>query len=141
MSSFNENETYESDSVELDFRKDPRVQWIKKSILNYIGMEDEDLFYSMLEQHDTKRKLTGFLTADIPPTQLSPENRVFYVSKIIVDKLVHVEKEFVEWRIIEPPPPPPAPASKKKKGKKEKEADPAAIDKKIKSGKGKKKGK
>lgn len=83
--------------IELDFHRDPRVQWFKERILNYIGMDDCDLFYNMLEEGDTKQNLATLITAPIEPNELSLEKKTFYISKIIVDKVIHEDKEFTEW--------------------------------------------
>lgn len=82
---------------ELDLHTDPRVLWFKDRILSYIGMNDEELFYGMLEEGDAKQKLNMFITAPLKPNELSLDKRTFYVSKIIVDKLIHEDKEFTEW--------------------------------------------
>lgn len=82
---------------DLDLRTDPRVQWIKDRILTYIGMRDEDLFYNMMEEGDAKQKFTTFIKAPVLPNELSLDKKTFYVSKIIVDKLIHEDKEFTEW--------------------------------------------
>ncbi|CAK1584360.1 unnamed protein product [Parnassius mnemosyne] len=123
LSDETEYHTEQSDDIELDFHRDPRVQWLKERILTYIGMEDDDLFYSMLEESDVKKKLTRFITASLMPNELSLDKKTFYICKIIVDKLIHEDKEFTEWRIVPPPPPPPPPPTKKRKGKKGKQAE------------------
>ncbi|XP_045502201.1 dynein axonemal heavy chain 10 [Colias croceus] len=110
---------------DLDIRSDPRVQWIKERILKFIGMNDEDLFYNMLDEGDAKQKLMTFIMAPVLPNELGLDKKTFYVSKIIVDKLIHEDKEFTEWRVVPPPPPPPPPPPKKKKGKKGKGASEA----------------
>lgn len=83
--------------LDMNFRQDPRVQWLKDRILQYIGMDDEELFYNMLEEGETKQQLATFITLPLKPNELGLEKRTFYVSKIIVDKLIHEDKEFVEW--------------------------------------------
>lgn len=86
------------DDVFVDIRTDPRVQWFKDRILTFIGTEDEDLFFNMVEEADTREKFSRFLSAPLQPNELLLDKRCFYVSKIIVDKLIHEEKEFTEWR-------------------------------------------
>lgn len=81
----------------VDFYKDPRVQWFKNRILAIIGMDDEELFYNMFEG-EAKHKFITFLTSALKPNELSLDKRTFYVTKIIVDKLIHEDKEFTEWR-------------------------------------------
>lgn len=88
----------ERSETELDFRNDPRVQWFKERVLTYIGMDDEELFYNILEEADAKEKFTTFITAPLKPNEPSLDKRTFYISKIIVDKLIHEDKEFTEWR-------------------------------------------
>lgn len=92
-----ESETDSTYVPSIDFDTDPRVQWIKKSILNYMGLEDEELFYSMLEEKGAKQNLEDLLTATIPPTETSAKNRVMYVSKITIEEHIEVEEEVVEW--------------------------------------------
>lgn len=86
------------EEVDIDLRNDPRVQWLKERILNYIGIDDEELFYNMVEEGDVKQKLATFITSPLKPNELSLDKRTFYVAKIIVDKLIHEDKEFTEWR-------------------------------------------
>jgi hypothetical protein len=81
----------------IDVRTDPRAQWLKKQILNFIGMDDEELFYNMLQPTEAKEKITTFLAVPLKPNELSLDKRTFYVAKIIVDKLIHEDKEFMEW--------------------------------------------
>ncbi|KAJ2948630.1 hypothetical protein O0L34_g7885 [Tuta absoluta] len=102
----------------INERVDPRAQWFKDRILSFIGIDDEDLFYNMIEEGDTRSKFAKFLITPLQDADLSLDKRTFYVAKIIVDKLIHEDKEFTEWRIIPPPPPPPPPPKKGKKGKK-----------------------
>ncbi|XP_049877279.1 dynein axonemal heavy chain 10 [Pectinophora gossypiella] len=126
----------------VDIYSDPRSQWFRDRILTFIGMDDVDLFYNMMEEGDNKLRFAKFITVPLKPNELSLHKRTFFVTKIIVDKLIHEDKEFTEWRIIPPPPPPPPPPPKKKgKGKKGKEAaeapppDPKEKGKKGKKGK------
>ncbi|XP_068620608.1 LOW QUALITY PROTEIN: dynein axonemal heavy chain 10 [Battus philenor] len=123
--------------IEFDFHRDPRVLWLKDRILSYIGIDDDELFYNMLEEDNMKRNLIAFITESMSPTELSLEKKTFYISKIIVDKLIHEDKEFTEWRIIPPPPPPPPPPSKKKRGKKKpkEEPEPEPEEKRVTIGK------
>ncbi|KAM3960300.1 LOW QUALITY PROTEIN: dynein heavy chain at 89D [Aphomia sociella] len=111
---------------EIDLHRDPRVLWLKDRILSYIGMDDNELFYNMMEG-DARNMLITFLTVPMKPNELSLEKRTLYVTKIIVDKLIHEDKEFTEWRIV--PPPPPQLTSQKKKGKKGKESESDAAPK------------
>lgn len=81
----------------LNLATDPRVQWLKKRVLAYIGMNDEELFYSMMESPEAKEKLTTFLSVPLKPNEQSLDKRTFYFTKIIVDKLIHEDIEFTEW--------------------------------------------
>lgn len=81
----------------LDLQTDPRVLWLKNRVLAYIGMEDDELFYNMMDTPEAKEKLTTFLTVPLKPNEQSLNKRTFYVTKIIVDKLIHEDKEFTEW--------------------------------------------
>lgn len=83
--------------VDVDLKTDPRVQWLKDRILTFIGMDDQDLFYSMLDEENHRRQLATFVAAPLKPNEMNLEKRVFYISKIIVDKLIHEDKEFTEW--------------------------------------------
>lgn len=86
------------DYLDINFYKDPRVLWIKDRILTFIRMRDEDnIFYTMLEENDNKAKLAAFLCAKIQNTDLTLDRRTFFICKIIVDKLIHEDKEFTEW--------------------------------------------
>ncbi|KAL4712607.1 hypothetical protein ACJJTC_007202 [Scirpophaga incertulas] len=130
--------SYSEDSeYTLNLTQDPRVQWLKQQILAYIGMDDEELFYNMFESPEAKEKITTFLAVPLKPNELSLDKRTFYVTKIIVDKLIHEDKEYTEWRIVPPPPPPPPQQPKKKKGGKkatavvELEADTSKISTKA----------
>ncbi|XP_059059014.1 dynein axonemal heavy chain 10 [Achroia grisella] len=114
--------SYEDIAPDIDLHKDPRVLWLKERILSYIGMDDDELFYNMMEG-ENRKMLVSFLTVPLKPNELSLDKRTLYLQKIIVDKLIHEDKEFTEWRIIPPPPPPPV-SQKKKKGKKDKEPEP-----------------
>ncbi|PZC71733.1 hypothetical protein B5X24_HaOG212561 [Helicoverpa armigera] len=121
-----DSETY------LDIYNDPRVLWFKERILAFIGMEDDGLFYNMLDEGEVKQKFIKYLTSNIRDNEISLDKRMMYVSKVIVDKLIHEDKEFTEWRIIPPPPPPPPPLKPPKKGKgkgKEKESPPPKAPK------------
>lgn len=91
------DETAEEAEIDIDFETDPRVQWIKTTILKFIGIEDEDLFYNMLDIDNTRRKLAALITSPIKSTELSLDKRTFFINKIIVDKLIHVDTEFTEW--------------------------------------------
>lgn len=51
----------------------------------------------MVEDKISRQKFTTFVTAPLKPNELSLDKRTFYVTKIIVDKLIHEDKEFVEW--------------------------------------------
>lgn len=82
---------------ELNLTTDPRVQWLKKRVLAYIGMDDEELFYNMMDTSDARMKLKTFLTVPLKPNEQSLDKRTFYVTKIIVDKLIHEDIEFTEW--------------------------------------------
>lgn len=82
--------------VFLDLHRDPRVQWFKERILTFIGMDDEELFYNMFEG-DARQKFIKFITSALKPNELSMDKRTFYVAKFMVDKLIHVDKEFTEW--------------------------------------------
>ncbi|XP_075981627.1 dynein heavy chain at 89D [Anticarsia gemmatalis] len=113
-----EGQSIRSDEPELiNPHTDPRLQWFKERIMAFCGIEDADLFYGMMESGDTKEKFVRFLTAPLKPHEQCLEKKAFYVSKIIVDKLIHEDKEFTEWRIIPPPPPSPPKEKKGKKGK------------------------
>ncbi|KAJ0174237.1 hypothetical protein K1T71_010383 [Dendrolimus kikuchii] len=61
----------EEPAIDLDLYTDLRVQWFKE--------------------------FAKFVTAPLQPNELSMDKRTFYVSKIIVDKLIHEDKEFTEW--------------------------------------------
>lgn len=84
--------------VELSIKTDPRANWLKDRILAYIGTDDEDLFYDMFEDPATKQCLARFIAAPLKANELSLEKRTFYINKIIVDKLIHEDKEYTEWR-------------------------------------------
>lgn len=86
--------------VDLSIRTDPRAQWLKDRVLAYIGNDDEDLFYDMFEDPVTKQCLARFIAAPVKPNELSLDKRTFYINKIIVDKLIHEDKEYTEWRKI-----------------------------------------
>lgn len=86
--------------VELSIKTDPRANWLKDRILAYIGTDDEDLFYDMFEDPATKQCLARFIAAPLKANELSLEKRTFYINKIIVDKLIHEDKEYTEWRKI-----------------------------------------
>ncbi|XP_028025409.1 uncharacterized protein LOC114239422 [Bombyx mandarina] len=83
--------------VELDFFKDARVLWFKERILSFIGMSDDELFYNMFDDAEVKRLFTNYVTSPIKPNEQELDKRTFYVTKIIVDKLIHEDKEFTEW--------------------------------------------
>ncbi|XP_041985040.1 dynein axonemal heavy chain 10 [Aricia agestis] len=117
-----------NDVFDIDVHSDPRVQWFKERILSFTGIQDEEVFYNMLEEGNTRQKLANFILSPIRPYDLSLDTRVFFISKIIVDKLIHEEKEFTEWRIIPPAPPPVVQHKKGKKGKKAKAEVPAESD-------------
>lgn len=85
------------DDIHINLYTDPRVLWFKERILSYIGMDDDELFYNMLEG-DNKSKFVHFITATMKHHDLSLDKKTFYVAKIIVDKLIHEDKEFTEWR-------------------------------------------
>ncbi|KPJ04007.1 Dynein heavy chain 10, axonemal [Papilio xuthus] len=134
------SQSLEDVEVELDLRRDPRVQWFKDRILAHIGMDDEELFYNMFDDDEVKINFTKFITTPMAPNELALEKKTFYICKIIVDKLIHENKEFTEWRIKPPPPFMPPPVQKKKKGKKGKgepaaDAEPAKPAKKAKPAK------
>lgn len=87
----------EEPELYLDIHKDPRALWFKDRILAFIGMDDDELFYNMLDEGDARRKFTTFVTSPLQPNELSLDKKTFYVAKIIVDKLIHEDKEFTEW--------------------------------------------
>ncbi|CAH1640177.1 unnamed protein product [Spodoptera littoralis] len=131
--------TTEDYEMFIDLYNDPRVKWFRDRILAFIGMDDEELFYNMLDYEDAKQKFINFLMTTIKSGEMSLNKRMMYVSKVIVDKLIHEDKEFTEWRII-PPVIVEAPPQKGKKGKgKGKEAKkPEGEDGKLAKGKGQK---
>ncbi|XP_069361638.1 uncharacterized protein [Maniola hyperantus] len=113
--------------IDINLRTDPRAQWIKERILAYVATDDEDLFYDMFEDPAIKQSLARFIAAPLQPNDLSLTKRTFYVNKIIVDKLIHEDKEYTEWRIVPPPVVAvPQKKGKKKKGKKDAEPEPEA---------------
>ncbi|XP_063540762.1 dynein axonemal heavy chain 10 [Cydia strobilella] len=117
------------DTVDLiDIRTDPRALWIKDRLTSFMGLTDEDLFYNMFDEPGVTEMFSKFIAAPIGPTELGLDKKTFFITKILVDKLIHEDKEFTEWRLIPPPPPPPPPppSKKKGKGKKEKVPEPAA---------------
>lgn len=81
----------------IDIYNDPRVKWFRDRILAFIGMDDEELFYNMLDYEDTKQKFANFLMTPIKFGEISLNKTMMYVSKVIVDKLIHEDKEFTEW--------------------------------------------
>ncbi|XP_026741363.1 dynein heavy chain 10, axonemal [Trichoplusia ni] len=113
---------------ELDLYHDPRVLWFKDRVLAFIGMDDDELFYNMLHDIESRQKFIKYIATPMKSHEMSLERRTMYVSKIIVDKLIHEDKEFTEWRIIPPPPPQPTAKVVQKPGKKGKPAaKPAPV--------------
>lgn len=92
-----ESQTDDEPDVYIDLYYDPRVQWMRDRVLAFIGMDDKDLFYNMLEVGDAKQKFTHLLTSPMKTNDMALERRVMYVTKVIVDKLIHEDKEFTEW--------------------------------------------
>ncbi|CAH0695759.1 unnamed protein product [Spodoptera exigua] len=97
-----QTESTEDEDIILDLYNDPRVKWFRDRILAFIGMDDEELFYNMLDYEDAKQKFINFLMSSIKFGEISLDKRMLYVSKVIVDKLIHEDKEFTEWRILPP---------------------------------------
>lgn len=87
----------EESEFDLNIRTDPRVEWLKERILTFIGMDDEELFYNMFAVEANRAALIAYLTSPWKPNELLLDKRTFYVTKIIVDKLIHEDKEFTEW--------------------------------------------
>lgn len=93
-----EDTLVEEQDVFLDLYNDPRVLWFKERIIAFVGMEDDSLFYNMLDEfEDNKQKFVKYITGTIQPDELCLDKRMMYVSKVIVDKLIHEDKEFTEW--------------------------------------------
>lgn len=82
---------------ELDLYHDPRVLWFKDRVLAFIGMDDDELFYNMLHDIESRQKFIKYIATPMKSHEMSLERRTMYVSKIIVDKLIHEDKEFTEW--------------------------------------------
>lgn len=83
--------------VFIDMYNDPRVLWFKERILAFIGIDDDSLFYNMLDEGDAKAKFGRYITGTIKPNEIDLDKRMMYVSKVIADKLIHEDKEFTEW--------------------------------------------
>lgn len=84
----------------INIQTDPRSKWIRDRIISFIGMDDKELYYQMFDDEEIRRKFSAFITAPIQPEDLELDKKTFYVTKIIVDKLIHEDKEFTEWSKI-----------------------------------------
>lgn len=90
-------DTIDEHDVFLDMFNDPRVLWFKDRVLAFIGIEDDRLFYDMFDDPEPKKLFEKYITGTIKPNELCLDKRMMYVSKVIVDKLIHEDKEFTEW--------------------------------------------
>ena len=88
---------FDEQDVFIDMYNDPRVLWFKDRILAFIGIEDDKLFYDLFEEPEPKQLFVKYITGAIKPNELCLDKRMMYVSKMIVDKLIHEDKEFTEW--------------------------------------------